>query len=151
MVLWEEYKAQQETNYYCYSQFCAVLRQHYRASKPSLVLTHHPGDKLFIDFAGKLLSYVDKETGEEIAVQVFVACLPYSDYGFALAIPSQKTEDFIYALQCCLKNIGGVPQTLVPDNLKAAIIKSNKYEPSINKVLEDFANHYGNYCNSSKS
>lgn len=142
-VLWEEYKAQHVSGHYCYSQFCSILRQHHRAGKPSLVLEHVPGDKLYIDFAGKPLAYIDRETGEQISVQVFVACLPCSDYGFAMAVPSQKTDDFIHALQCCLKEIGGVPQTLVPDNLKAAIVKASRYEPSINRVLEDFANHYG--------
>ena len=142
MVLWEEYKVANSSNHYCYSQFCLVLRQHIKAAKPSLPLEHHPGDKLYIDFAGKLLFYTDKQTGEEISVQVFVACLPYSDYGFAMAIPSQKTDDFIHALQCCLKDLGGAPQTLVPDNLKAAVVKASRYEPAINKVLEDFANHY---------
>ena len=58
-----------------------------------------------------------------------------------MAVPSQKTDDFIMALQCCLKDLGGVPRTLVPDNLKAAIVKASKYEPTVNKVLEDFANH----------
>lgn len=37
----------------------------------------------------------------------------------------------------------GSPKILVPDNLKAAVIKADKYEPDINHVLEDFANHYG--------
>jgi len=130
LVLYEEYKANHPSSHYCYSQFCAVLRQHRVAGKPSMVLEHHPADKLYIDFAGKPLSYIDKDTGEEIKVQVFVACLPYSDYGFAMAVPSQKTDDFIYALQSCLQDIGGVPQTLVPDNLKAAITKASRYEPS---------------------
>jgi hypothetical protein len=38
---------------------------------------------------------------------------------------------------------GGVPQGIVPDNLKSAVIKSDRYEPDINQLLEDFANHYG--------
>jgi transposase/uncharacterized protein YeaO (DUF488 family) len=143
MLLWEEYKAEFSPDYYRYSQFCEFLRQYRRSSKPSMVLEHHPGDKLYIDYAGKKLSYIDIDTGEINYVQVFVACLPYSDYCFAMAVPSQKTDDFIMALQCCLKEMGGVVQTLVPDNLKAAIIKASRYEPSINKVLEDFSNHYG--------
>lgn len=97
----------------------------------------------FIDFAGEKLSYIDRETGEIIECQVFVACLPHSDYSFAMAVRSQNTSDFIYALSCCLNQLGGVPQTLVPDNLKSAIIKANRYEPDINQVMEDFANHYG--------
>jgi transposase len=143
LLLWEEYKSTNNASYYGYSQFCHHLKQHMLAKKPSMVLTHHPRDKLYIDFAGKPLFYVDKETGEEIAVQVFVGCLPYSDFGFAIAVASQKTDDFIYALQCCLKSIGGVAQTIVPDNLKSAVVKASRYEPSINRVLEDFANHYG--------
>ncbi len=143
ITLWEEYKSDFPLAHYSYSQFCALLRQYQFSSKPSLVLEHFVGDKLYIDFAGKKLSYIDRDTGEEIYVQVFVACLPYSDYSFAMAVPSQKISDFIWALQSCLQHIGGVPQTLVPDNLKSAVIKANRYEPTINQVLEDFANHYG--------
>lgn len=142
LVLWEEYRAG-TPHPYSYTQFCYHLQQYLRNGKPSMVLDHKAGDKLYVDYAGKPLSYIDRETGEEIKVQVFVACLPYSDYCFAIAVPSQKLEDFIYALGCCLKDLGGVPQTLVPDNLKAAVIKANPYEPDLNRALEDFANHYG--------
>lgn len=141
-LLWEEYRRQYPDGY-SHSQFCYHLQQHQVASKPSMVLEHKPAEKLFIDFAGKKLSYVDKQTGGLIGCQVFVACLPYSDYSFAMAVHSQSTVDFLYALTCCLQALGGVPQALVPDNLKAAVVKSNRYEPAINKALEDFANHYG--------
>ncbi len=96
-----------------------------------------------MDFAGKTMSYTDPETGEVIHCQVFVACLPYSDYAFAMAVPSQTLSDFIYALGCCLQDLGGVPAALVPDNLKSAVTKANRYEPDINRAMEDFANHYG--------
>ena len=141
-LLWEEYK-QEIPEAYSYSQFCFHLSQHQKASKGSMVLEHKPGEKLFIDFAGKKLSYLDKENGELVQCQVFVACLPYSDYCFAMAVKSQNTEDFLYALSCCLEDMGGVPQVLVPDNLKAAVVKANQYEPTINRAMEDFANHYG--------
>ncbi len=51
-----------------------------QSKAPSMVLQHEPGEKLFVDFAGKKLSYVDIETGEIIECLVFVVCLPYSDY-----------------------------------------------------------------------
>ncbi|MGJ1292537.1 IS21 family transposase, partial [Sphingobacterium multivorum] len=70
-------------------------------------------------------------------------CLPFSDYAFAIAVPSQQTPDFFYALSSCLESLGGVPKTIVPDNLKAAVIKADKYEPVLNQSMEDFANHYG--------
>ena len=140
-VLWDEYR-QSNPDGYGYTQFCHHLGQYMMAKNPSMVLQHKAGEKLFIDFAGKKLSYVDRETGEVIECQVFVACLPYSDYSFAMAVHTQGIGDFIYALSCCLSQLGGVPLTLVPDNLKAAIIKADRYEPDVNQVLEDFANHY---------
>jgi transposase len=141
-LLWQEYK---ETNPdgYSYAQFCFHLQQMLIASKPSMVLHHKAGDKLFIDFAGKKLSYTNRDTGELIECEVFVACLPFSDYSFAMAVPSQSSADFIYGLTCCLQSLGGAPQAIVSDNLKAAVIKANRYEPDINRILADFANHYG--------
>ena len=59
-----------------------------------------------------------------------------------MAVPSQSTEDFLYALPRCLHHLGGVPLALVSDNLKAAVVKANRYEPLINQAMEDFANHY---------
>lgn len=142
-LLWEEYRQQRPpAGGYGYSQFCWHLQQQQRASRPTMVLTHPPAEKLFIDFAGKKLTYTDPQTGEVIECQVFVACLPYSDYSFAMAVKSQTIPDFLYALCCCLQHLGGVPHALVPDNLKAAVMKASKYEPGINQALEDFANHY---------
>jgi transposase len=141
-LLWEEYR-EDHPNGYRLTQFCHHLSQHLAASKPSMVLQHKPGEKLYIDFAGKKLSTVDKGTGEIIEHQVFVACMPYSDYSFVMAVRSQSIGDFLFALGCCLEDFGGVPEMIVPDNLKSAVVKSNKYEPKINRALEDFANHYG--------
>lgn len=140
-LLWEEYRIAHPDGY-SKSQFCFHLSQHIKNKTPSLVLEHAAGEKLFVDFAGKRLSYIDKQTGEVIECQVFVACLPYSDYSFSLAVRSQKISDFVYALTSCLKELGGAPLVLVPDNLKAAIVKADRYEPSVNVVLEDLANHY---------
>lgn len=140
-LVWEEYKVSYP-NGYGYTQFCHHLKQHAKALDPSMVLIHNPGEKLYVDFAGKHLSYVDQETGEIIECPVFVACLPYSDYAFVMALESQGLNDFIYALSSCLEYIGGAPRILVPDNLKAAVIKADRYEPGINRALEDFCNHY---------
>jgi len=141
IILWQEYRMEQPQGY-GYTQFCYHLTQQLVARKPTMVLIHNPGEKLFVDFAGDKISYIDPDTGEIIYCQVFVACLPYSDYSFAMAVPSQGIEDFLHALSCALVHFGGVPQVLVPDNLKSAIVKANRYDPEVNRALEDFANHY---------
>ncbi|WP_229203548.1 IS21 family transposase [Dyadobacter jejuensis] len=141
-ILWEEYK-QAYSQGYCYSQFCYHLDQcEPTKRKTSSVLLHQPAEKLFIDFAGKTISYIDASTGEIVECQLFVACLPYSDYAFAIAVRSQSLPDFLFALTRCLEHLGGAPKTIVPDNLKSAVTKTDRYEPEINQTLLDFANHY---------
>jgi transposase len=141
-LLWEEYKTDFPGGYQR-SQFFFHLSQYKKAARPSMILSHKPGDKLYIDFAGKKLSYIDRVTAEVIECPVFVACLPYSDYGYAIAVRNQSVEEFLFALGKCLAFFGGTPRILVPDNLKSAVVKADRYEPEINTALEDFANHYG--------
>ena len=141
-LLWKEYR-QREIHGYSYSQFCWHLQQWAKKRQVSLPQDHAPGDLLYIDFAGRTYPYVDRDTGEIKQAQVFVGVLGYSQYSYIEAIESQKTEDFIRALGNCLHYFGGAPKGIVPDNLKSAVIKSDRYEPRLNKVLEDFANHYG--------
>jgi len=141
-LLWQEYLSKYPSGYR-YTQFCHHLHQQLIARKPTAILTHVAGEKLFVDFAGDKLEYIDMETGEVFPVHVFVACLPFSDYAFIMGVSSQTTDDFLYALGCCLEAFGGSPKILVPDNLKAAVIKADRYEPELNRVMEDFANHYG--------
>ena len=60
-----------------------------------------------------------------------------------MAVPSQRSDDSLHALGCCLKHLGGSPKIVVTDNLKASVIKADRYEPEINRIMEDFANHHG--------
>lgn len=142
-LVWQEYIAK-HPNGYRKSQFFYHLNQQLAASTPTTVLsdTYVAGEKLFVDFAGDTLEYVDTATGEIIKVQVFVACLPFTDYAFALCVASQRVEEFLYAIAKCMETIGGVPKILVTDNLKSAVIKADRYEPTLNKALEDMGNHY---------
>lgn len=151
-LLWEEYR-QEMPNGYGLSQFRFHYRQNTVSQRPTTVLKdlHQGGDMLYLDYAGDPMGYVDRETGEMIKVQVFVAVLPASDYAFAMAVPSQRTEDFCYAVDCCLQWLGGVPRQLVPDNLKAAVIKADRYNPSINEAFLQLANHYGCVVNPARA
>jgi len=107
-----------------------------------MVLTHKPGEKLYVDFAGKnYLILIRIQENLFIVRFLWHACL-FSDYAFAMVVKTQGIDDFIYALKCCLAFFGGCPTILVPDNLKSAIIKANRYEPDVNRALEDFCNHY---------
>lgn len=125
MLLWEEYRREYPGGY-GHTQFFFHLSQQLIARRPSMVLEHYAAEKLYVDFAGKPLSYVDTQTGEIIYCQVFVACLPYSDYSFAMAVKSQSVEDFLYALSCCLTELGGVPKNTGPRQFKIGYYQSQQ-------------------------
>jgi transposase len=61
--LWNRYK-QEHVDYYGYSQFCQLFSDWLDIKKVSGKLIHIAGDKLYIDYAGKKLQIVDKDTGE---------------------------------------------------------------------------------------
>jgi transposase len=141
-VLWGEYKQQYPAGF-SYSRFCAHFSQWKRSRSATLFFEHAPADKLFIDFTGKKLAIVDPVSGELTEVEVYVAILGYSQLTYVQAVVSQRKEDFIAATENALHFFGGVPKALVPDNLKSAVIKADKYEPEVNTDFLDFANHYG--------
>ncbi len=141
-TLWSEYKNKYPDGYN-YSHFCHLFQQWQKNKEVSMRLEHKAGDKLFIDFTGKKLSIVDKQTGEVKQVEVFVAILGASQLTYVEATESQKKEDFIGAVENSLIFFGGVPKAIVPDNLKSAVVRSSKYEPIINETFQDFAHHYG--------
>jgi hypothetical protein len=131
-TLWKEYLIKDPQGY-GYTQFNVHFNRWLRQVKGSGKLIHKAGDKVYIDYSSKKLNYVDKATGEVIEVEVFVGILPCSVYTFVEASPSQKLEDFAGSMNNCLHYFGGVPQAIVPDNLKSAVTKGSKYEPILNK------------------
>jgi len=136
---------------YSYTQFMEHYNRRYNRLKGSMKLEHKAGNEMMIDYAGKHLYITDKETGELIAVEVFVAILPFSNYTYVEACSSQKREDLLSCIANALSFYGGVPKAIVTDNLKSAVSRASKYEPTINKSLKDFAHHYSCVINPTRT
>lgn len=139
--LWEGYIAVHPDGYKL-SQFKYHYQQWLKRTKPVMHIEHIAADKMFIDFAGEKLNMVDKETGEITEAEVFISVLGASQLTYVEAVLSQRKEDFITCCEHALQYYGGVPRTIVPDNLKSAVIKSSPYEPTLNQAFENFALHY---------
>lgn len=127
------------------SSFLVRLNTYMGMGKPSMRVPHKVGDKLFIDFTGKKLQIVDADTGEAQEVEVFVAILGCSQLTYVTAVASQKKEDFILACERALHFYGGVPEVIVPDNLKSAVKKASRYEAELNDSFATFAAHYNTH------
>jgi transposase len=140
-LIWEEYISKYPDGIKK-TQFSEHYNRWCKKVNPVMHINHKAGDKMYVDYAGKTLQIVDKESGEVQQVQFFVAILGSSQYTYAEATMSQSKEDFITSVQNALYFYGGVPAAIVPDNLKSAVTKSNKYEPTLNETFYDFAEHY---------
>jgi hypothetical protein len=69
--------------------------------------------------------------------------LSNSRKGYSEAVWTQSTESFIRCLENAFHAFGGVPKTIVLDNLRAAVTKADWFDPLLNPKVEEFARHYG--------
>ena len=139
--LYEEYK-QQHPQGYQRTLFGTMLQRYTFTTRAIGHVEHYAGDQMYIDYAGDKLEVADAETGEVRKVEVFVAILPCSQYTYCEACWSQSKEDLIRSCENALAYFGGVPMAIVPDNLKAAVTRSDRNEPIINEEFQLFAEHY---------
>lgn len=136
---------------YSYTQFMEHYHRKYPGEKGSMKLEHVAGEEAFIDFTGKKLKMVDKTTGEIVFKECLVVVLPHSQYTYAEALDSQKSEDLIRGCIHALEYFEGVPKAIVSDNLKSAVTRASKYEPVINRSFKEFARHYGCVANPTRT
>jgi len=141
-LLWEEYK-EQHPDGLGITQFKEHYARYAKTLNPSMRQIHYAGDKLFVDFSGLTMPIHNAKTGEIHKAQIFVSVLGASGYTFVHAVTSQNTEDFIECHNEAFVFYGGVPNQVVPDNLKAAVISNKRGNVKLNESYADMGRHYG--------
>ena len=141
-LLWQEGLDRAEWSL-SYGQFCRRYNQWKGRHNLSMRQVHKAGEKLFVDYCGLTMTVQDPITGEGSDAQIFVACLGASNYTFAEATPTQAIPHWLGSHQRALAFFGGVPNCIVPDNLKSGINSACRYEPELNRSYQEFAEHYG--------
>jgi len=100
-----------------------------------------PGAEAQIDFgAGAPIVGPD---GKRRRTHVFRMVLSHSRKGYSESVLRQTTDDLILCVENAFWSWGGVPRTLVIDNLKAAVIHADRYDPELNPKMSSFCRHYG--------
>src|SRR5207244_5480777 len=128
---------EQHPDGYRYTQFCEIYRRWLGRRGLSMRQVHHAGEKLFVDYAGKKPSIIDATTGEVIEVELFVAVLGASNYTYAEATRTQQVPDWIASHQRAFAFLGGVTAALVCDQLKSGVVSPCRYEPCLERNVED--------------
>ena len=140
-LLWEEYKQAQPDGYQ-YSRFTDLYRAYARTQQYSMRQIHKAGEKGFLDF-GTGLSLINPKTGVRTPTQLFVFTWGASHCLYGTATLSEDIPSWLDANVNALEYFGCCPKALVPDNLKSAVTKACRYEPTINPSFAEFAEHYG--------
>ncbi len=142
LLLWQEYRAGHPDGYN-YSRFCELYSRWRGGLDVVMRQSHTAGEKLFVDYAGLTITVIDPATGAPRQAQVFVATLGASSYTYAEATWTQDLSDWIGAHVRAFAFFGGVPQIVVPDNLRSGVSKAHRYAPAINRSYAEMARHYG--------
>lgn len=113
-----------------------------RKSQPHAYMVLHslPGEEAQVDFG-----YIGTLNvgGTHRKAWVFVMSLSYSRYMYAAITLDQSVQTFIRCHTEAFHYFAGVPQTVKIDNLKAAIVEADFYEPTVQRTYAAFADHYG--------
>ena len=101
-----------------------------------------PGEEMQVDF-GQGAPVIDPTSGKSRRPHLFRATLSFSRKGYSEVVWRQDTETFLRCLENAFRHFGGVAKTVIPDNLKAAVLQADWFDPELNPKLMSFAEHYG--------
>ena len=99
-----------------------------------------PGHEAQVDFGQGAWVLEEGKRRRPHVLRVVLSC---SRKGYTEAFYRQTTENFIRGLENSFRHFGGVPKTLVIDNLRAAVTKADWFEPELNPKVVSFCEHYG--------
>lgn len=143
--LYRDYYNQEPCTSLCYSHFVARYRHFTESLDVTARQDHIPGDCLMVDFSGDGPRLTHAVTGEVTEQQLFTAVDPATGFIFVEAVASQALPDWIEANTKMLAFYGGVPRSIITDNLKAAVTKvaAKGIPAEVQKQYAAFAQHYG--------
>ena len=98
------------------------------------------GEEAQVDFGTGAWTLVEGKKRRPYIFRIVLSC---SRKAYSEAVWRQTTETFIRCLENAFRAFGGVPKTLIPDNLKAAVSRADWFDPELNPKITDFARHYG--------
>lgn len=126
-----------------YQQFCRRYKNYRRQLQISMRRTDQFGEVAYVDYSGMTAKYFDRHSMQDVECQVFIGVLGGSQYTYCEATHSQRLRDWLGSHVRMFAFFGGVPRAIVPDNLKSAVTKADRFFPTINESYQALCQHYG--------
>lgn len=102
-----------------------------------------PGEVAEVDFGRMGLIPAGDGSGRKRTLHALIITLVYSRHQYVYLTHSQRLEDLIDGLEEAWEFFGGVPRRVILDNMKAAVIKADRYEPIFQRTFSEYSNHRG--------
>lgn len=131
-----------EEQHISYSQFCKRYDSYKRSLRISMRRTEVYGETAYVDYSGATIGIIDSTSGESRAAQVFIGVLGGSSYTYCEATWTQRSRDWLSSHARMFEYFGGVPRVIVPDNLKGAVTKADRFSPVINETYSAMCHFY---------
>jgi transposase len=125
-------------SYQAVKRFVRQLRE--SQPVPFVRMEVEPGQEAQVDFGQGAWVMVD---GKRKRPHLFRVVLSHSRKGYSEAVWRQTTESFIRCLENTFRYFGGVPASLIIDNLRAAVTRADWFDPELNQKVAEFCQHYG--------
>jgi transposase len=98
-----------------------------------------PGRQAQVDFGQVHL----RIAGQRTRLWAFVMTLAYSRHRFVRFVEHQDIQTWLDCHVRAFEFFGGVPETVLLDNLKAGVERPDLYDPTINRAYGELERHYG--------
>ncbi len=142
---WIDYKEECPDGYELtqfYEHYNRYLAENYMINSVKMAVERKPGEKMYIDWAGDVVTVVLVDLDKSVAIHLFVTTLGLSGCIYAEAFLDEKLDKFISGVVNALLSYDGVPAIWVPDNLRAAITKHDKDNLVLNSFFHDLESFY---------
>jgi transposase len=128
-------------------RLCVAIRREngIDADDVAIPVENAPGEIAQVDFGDVGLLW-DPDEQRERKAYVFVMVLGYSRQMFARVVFDQRVETWLELHVQAFQALGGVPRVIVPDNLKAAVIRAAfgcASVSTLNRAYRELARHFG--------
>lgn len=111
-------------------------------AKVTTILEFKPGECAQVDF-GAGPPFINESTGEIIKTWIFVMVLAWSRHQYAEIVLNQNVETWLGCHRRAFEWFGGVPNKIIIDNAKCAIVKACYHDPEVQRSYAECAEGYG--------
>lgn len=148
-VISARHNLEEKTSYSSFKRFVGSNQLIDLKSKITCRIETPPGLQAQVDYA-KLGFLRDSTTGKKKNVYAFIGTLSHSRHKFVEIVYKQDQKSFSESHIKMFNFFGGIPKTIVIDNLKAGVIKPDLYDPRLNRSYSEVAEYYNFFIDTAR-